>query len=103
MEAEQILVAHRGLIAGGRRGISKNLFDRKYHGRWASGEDGERKVEVAAIGMLYSEDFGVSLSHFVHDISKMKSFASSENEFSGLRHPEEEKLRLDLLAQRSWS
>jgi hypothetical protein len=79
-EYGQILVMHRGKIGGGRKGIGKNLFKNAYRGKWVDAIDGDIESGLAMIGPLDSQRLPKYVSHFVHEVARIKSLSNTEME-----------------------
>jgi hypothetical protein len=73
MVTNEVLVAHRGKIGGGRVGVGKTEFGDKYTGSWVSVMDGDREDEVATIAALNSDDLVAQIAWFVHEVDRLKT------------------------------
>lgn len=75
--SEEVFVAHRGKIGGGRKGIGKSLFEDNYRGEWTTIEDGDSDSDVALIGALSSQRFVDQVRQFVFEIDRIKKSINS--------------------------
>ncbi|MCX7634341.1 MAG: hypothetical protein N2Z74_01185 [Syntrophales bacterium] len=72
---ERPYVIHRGRISGGRRGIGKSVFHRRFRGVWTVVDEGGTAVSVAVVGCLASHNFPRQLARFVHCVGILKQQA----------------------------
>jgi hypothetical protein len=77
-ESGQTIVLHRGKIGGGRKGIGKNLFENAYRGKWVDALDGDTENSLALIGSLDSHRLPQYVSHFVHEVARIKRLSDTE-------------------------
>jgi hypothetical protein len=63
-----VWVLHSGRIGGGKKGVSKALFERRYKGRWLNAEGDP----FAAVGNLGQADFVSCVANFVRLVDGMK-------------------------------
>lgn len=92
-----LIIAHRGNIGGGRRGIGKSHFSIHYQGEWATFDEDGGPVRAALIGALENDDLPWQLASFVREVHRLKELAvkgdqvggadkgSFSDEFSGTR------------------
>lgn len=73
-----VFIAHRGKIGGGREGVGKNLFFTHYNGSSNEIDDGDRLSEVFIIGSPYTKTFPKRISDFVHSVAFIKSKISNK-------------------------
>jgi len=68
----EIYLLHRGKIGGGRVGIGKGLFFRKYTGKIIPVSDGDRTSDLAIIGKLRDKNFVAQLRAFIFNVHEAK-------------------------------
>jgi hypothetical protein len=67
-----LVVAHRGKIGGGKKGVGKSLFLDAYRGEWeALAEDGD-ETKVALIAALSSPRLGLQIHSFLREVERIK-------------------------------
>lgn len=71
-EGENLFIAHRGTIGGGRKGIGKKLFLDNYRGKWIDIKDKDGFASVALIGSLDSPRFVQQILNFVGEVKRIK-------------------------------
>lgn len=69
-------ITHRGRIGGGRKGIGKTLFMKRYERQWADMADGDREARVALIGEMGSPQLPLQIAAFVHSVGHIKKLVS---------------------------
>ncbi|MGO8735591.1 MAG: hypothetical protein ACLQVM_22660 [Terriglobia bacterium] len=67
-EQGAVWVLHRGKIGGGKKGVSKALFEKHYKGPWSNAEGDP----FAVVGTLGQEDFVKHVSDFVKLVDEIK-------------------------------
>ena len=70
--AGDVLLVHRGILGGARRGIGKGLFTERYRGVWALLADPAGRAGVAVIGGLASPRLAREVALFVQKIAGIK-------------------------------
>ncbi len=77
-ERGRTLLAHRGRINVGRKGIGAQLFWSHYEGRRLTVWDGDRESDVAAVAEIGSPRFLQQIQLFVHEVERIKALARDE-------------------------
>jgi hypothetical protein len=72
------LIAHRGKIGGGKKGISKTLFWQQYEGKLLSVWDGDQETQVAAVAEIGARRFLHQLRLFVEKVEQIKARAQQQ-------------------------
>lgn len=86
---EMPIVAHRGKIGGGRKGIGKSLFENNYIGDWKTVWDGRKQSKLALVGALNSSHFCAQVGLFIHEVDRLKRLTPSgtpPNSASSISH-----------------
>jgi hypothetical protein len=95
-ERDDVAVGYRGHIGGGRKGVGKSLFIRKYSEPLVEIQDGDRLAEVALVERIDSDDLSKRLAWLMKQVIQMKKLrlrkspTPSEHfipEFEGPRKP----------------
>ena len=92
-------VVHRGKLGGGRKGIGKSLFEKRYRGVWKTMDDDGEETTVAVIGVLQSPRFARQIAQFVRKIARIKEAAATPSPQAELSF-EERYVREDLIGER---
>lgn len=74
-EQGRTILAHRGRINVGRKGIGAKLFWSYYDGKKLTVWDGDRESEVAAVAEIGSPRFVRQIRFFVHEVERIKAIA----------------------------
>lgn len=77
-DSDETLILHRGKIGGGKKGVGKTLFENTYRGKWIEALDGDIENSFALIGLLGSQRLPRYVSHFVHEVGRIKKLTSTE-------------------------
>lgn len=75
-----VLVLHRGLIGGGKKGIGKKYFTDHFRGEFITAFDGDRESEFCLVGDLNSKHFPTQVGNFVKEIYRIKNMLSDESD-----------------------
>lgn len=98
-EANNLYIAHRGRIGGGKAGVGTQLFWDNFDGGSPTiVVDGDRETRMAMIGPLNSPKLGIHLRFFVQEVQRIKGQATADghpdkifrlqdfrNEFEGIK------------------
>lgn len=63
---------HRGKLGGGKPGIGKALFERKFTGTWEEVEDGTEFTNLALVASFDNPRFAEQIADFVHEVERIK-------------------------------
>ena len=74
-----IIVIHRGMLGGGKKGVGKSFFADHYRGVWTMMGDGPLETPVALIGLLNSSLFVRQVTQFIRKIDMIKNSFSSRS------------------------
>lgn len=69
----QVVVLHRGRIGGGRKGISRQLFWRRWSGEVENVWDGRALVRCAVVADLGAPGVADQVAKFVRQVSQIKA------------------------------
>jgi len=72
-DSQNIYLAHRGKIGGGRSGVGKNLFVKFYNGSTTEINDGDHLTDVFIISSLSSALLPRKICEFVNAVDEIKS------------------------------
>jgi len=67
-----LIIAHRGKIGGGRKGVGQKLFFDNYNGETEILQDGQNECKVALVGALSSSHFIGQIHNFVQEVKRIK-------------------------------
>jgi len=71
-----VVIAHRGKIGGGRKGVGKQLFIDNYRGDWVRLKEDGMQNEFALVASLNSPRFGMQIKEFVYEVDRIKNSVS---------------------------
>jgi hypothetical protein len=71
-DAGKIAVFHRGKIGGGKKGVSKTLFEDRWTGPWELVQDGDRSTRMVLVGRLDDKGFPEKVANFVRDVLQIR-------------------------------
>jgi 5-methylcytosine-specific restriction protein A len=71
-DAGRISVFHRGKIGGGKKGVSKMLFEGRWKGSWELVQDGDRSTRMVLVGRLDDQGFPKNVADFVREVVQIR-------------------------------
>jgi hypothetical protein len=72
-DAGKISVLHRGKIGGGKKGVSKTLFEKRWNGPWENVQDGNRSTRMVLVGRLDDQRFPEKVADFVRQVVQIRN------------------------------